>query len=243
MDYFELKNAFNLSETLIEKINKFRNERISSILSESGSPLPLVEGSKTILHLIPLNSFYTGQKYDIPSVINYSNFFKFKPLYGGSINPRINFDGFATYTGLIEGKTHSYSQLYRNGIIESVSTELLNNDRKEISRGFHEIQIVKAIEDYLKIYEEMQVELPILIFITLIGVKDYTMYVPEGRRASSQDTFPIDRDILTLPEVIIEKNEENIGNILKSSFDSIWNACGYEGSKNYNTEGEWNPRR
>nr|WP_319372438.1 ATP-binding protein [uncultured Methanobacterium sp.] len=242
MDYFELKNAFNLSETLIEKINNFRNERISSVLSENRTPFSLTNGSKTIIHLIPLNSFYTRQNYEFDEVV-ISDSSKLKPVYGVNYSLRRNFDGLVTHNMLLEGKTHSYTQLYRNGIIEAVSVELFNNDEKQISRGFHEIKIVEAINNYLKIYEEVQMELPILVFITLIGVKDYTMYIAPENRMFYHDTFKIDRDILELPEVILKKYEENIGNIFKPCFDSIWNACGYNGSENYNRDGEWNPRR
>jgi hypothetical protein len=53
---------------------------------------------------------------------------------------------------------------------------------------------------------------------------------------------PIDRDILLVPEEIIQEYENDIGNIgkiMKPIFDTIWNSTGLPGSFNYNNKGEW----
>lgn len=43
----------------------------------------------------------------------------------------------------------------------------------------------------------------------------------------------IDRDILNLPEIIIEKQDLDVERLLHPIFNMIWNACGYEKSLNY----------
>ncbi len=53
---------------------------------------------------------------------------------------------------------------------------------------------------------------------------------------------PIDRDVLLLPEVIIENYDEKASKILKFCFDALWNAFGYPKSENYSESGEWAPR-
>ena len=52
----------------------------------------------------------------------------------------------------------------------------------------------------------------------------------------------IDRDILQLPEVIIESYDVRAADVLKPFFDSIWNACGFKKSFNYNDNDEWDAR-
>ena len=47
------------------------------------------------------------------------------------------------------------------------------------------------------------------------------------------------RDILLLPEIVIEDYEVSAKDILRPCFDSIWNACGFPRSLNYNDAGEW----
>lgn len=244
MNIFELKTAFNLSETLIDRIRRFREVRISKILSRD-TPIPLKSSSMAVLHLIPINAFYPGQTYPIDKEVNMSDFLGLKPMWTRGFNPRINFDGFLTYNGIDdEGQTNSYVQLYRTGIIEAISTELFDNGNKRISRGFHETKLVESIYEYLTIYKKLNVEMPVFIFITLLGMKGYTMYKerPGERPTPFEHDYEIDRDVLITPEAIIEKYNINIGNILKPTFDSIWNACGYPGSENYNRNNEWEPR-
>ncbi len=56
------------------------------------------------------------------------------------------------------------------------------------------------------------------------------------------EVHTIDRDILQLPEVMLQNYDEKAENVLKPCFDSIWNACGFRGSFNYNEKEEWAPR-
>lgn len=56
LDVSELRTAFNASQTLIEKINKFKTERIIELVSNN-TPIPFSNGAKLILHLIPFESF------------------------------------------------------------------------------------------------------------------------------------------------------------------------------------------
>jgi hypothetical protein len=56
------------------------------------------------------------------------------------------------------------------------------------------------------------------------------------------DVYPIDRDMLLLPEVVIENYNVEAQHILKPCFDSIWNACGLSESLNYDENGDWKAR-
>ena len=55
------------------------------------------------------------------------------------------------------------------------------------------------------------------------------------------ESHTIDREILQLPEIIIESYDASAEKVLKPCFDSIWNACGFPISLNYNDEGGWAP--
>ncbi len=48
----------------------------------------------------------------------------------------------------------------------------------------------------------------------------------------------IDRDILLLPEVIIENYDTTPEDVLKPCFDAMWNACGFPRSPNYDDAGK-----
>ncbi len=53
------------------------------------------------------------------------------------------------------------------------------------------------------------------------------------------EVHTIDRDILLLPEIVIESYDVIAEDILRPCFDSIWNACGFPRSPNYDDTGEW----
>ena len=70
-------------------------------------------------------------------------------------------------------------------------------------------------------------------------MKDYM--IPETGKWWFDETFPIDRDVVLIPEIIIEEYDLNSPQLLKPILDSVWNACGFERSLNYTKDGEWNP--
>jgi hypothetical protein len=238
LDVEEIRLAFNFSETFTDRIKKFREDRISNLMAGE-SPVSLEEGAKFLLHLIPINSFNIGQNYEIESIISDIN--RLKPIYGMPANRRYNIDGFLVYD-LIDEKTDSYVQIYRNGIIEACVTSLINNPEKLLTRSFHEKQLIQSLNSYLNIYNELNVELPVFIFLTVLGVKGFAMS-PHSRSIPIRLNPPnvIDRDVLLLPELLIEDYEVKASKILKPCFDSVWNACGQSKSPNYDENGEWCP--
>jgi hypothetical protein len=82
---------------------------------------------------------------------------------------------------------------------------------------------------------------PYFVMASLVGIKRYIIGV-EG--ASWLDGLhPIDRDVLLLPDIIIEdESDTNVHSILRPAFDALWQSSGLSGSMNYDNEGNWKPR-
>lgn len=240
LDVEELRIAFTLSEMFVDKIKKFRENRTSNIYANE-TPVPFYDNAKTILHLIPIISFSPSQSYDISKIALHPS--KMCPIYCTGWDHRYNLDGFLTYSGGAEGKSHSYVQLFRNGIIEAVEGLLLKPQNRDLSIPSlaYEEQLIQSLRDYLDVLQTLSVELPIFLVLTLVGVKGYRMGVDRDRYFVFE-THTIDRDVLLLPEVVIESYDVKAKDVLRPSFDSIWNACGYPRSLNYNDSGEWMPR-
>lgn len=243
MDIWELRTAFNLSETLIEKIRNFRIQRIAE-LAANNTPIPFFEGAKTILHLIPLTSFSPNIIYNIDYIAN--NPSELPPIYASGWRKRNTFEGFITYDQkTIESKiSYSYAHFYRNGIIEAVEGILLNrgrlmdkNQKAGIPSAAFEESLFKPILKYLKLQKKLGVDTPIYLFLTLTGIKNNVLIL--GNRRYSEE---INRDILDLPESVIENLDINlidIINILKPLYDIIWNAFGLPRSFNFDENGRW----
>lgn len=51
--------------------------------------------------------------------------------------------------------------------------------------------------------------------------------------------YPIDRDTLVIPEIVVDTFDCIIATILRPIFDVVWNATGWPKSMNYNDSGEW----
>lgn len=122
LDVNELRNAFNLSETLSEKIRNFKVERIANIFADE-TPVPIKNNARIILHLIPYSAFIPDQRYEITSDREMKS--ELIPIYASGWDGRYNFDGYITYSGNPEQKYRSYTQFFRNGIIEAVEAFLL----------------------------------------------------------------------------------------------------------------------
>jgi len=240
LDMAELRTAFGLSETITSKIKEFRVDRISRICSNE-TPVPFYDNAKIVLHLVPLISFSPAQNYEISRIALHPE--TMPPIFSGGFSHRYNFDGFLTYCGGQESKSYSYVQLFRNGIIECVEGLILKplGENLLIPSVSYEEELVKSLHDYLSILKALDVELPTLLFLTMVGVKGYAMAIDGGFGRGSSTT--IDRDILFLPEVLIESYDVVEPKILKPCFDSVWNTCGLSRSLNYDESGNWHPRR
>jgi len=239
MDVEELRIAFNLSETITERIRNFRVDRIAKIFANE-TPVPLYfDSAKIVLRLIPIGSFNPAQSYNIGEIA--SDHVKMMIQiadYGWNFNEsRYNFDGFLTYYPMEKDKAASYVQLFKNGIIEAVDSELLRQNKK-IPITTLETKLLDSVSSYLSILKILNVELPIFVFLTLIGVRGYSM--SEMRYWHS--AYEIDRDTLLLPEILIESFDDEVKTVLRPCFDSIWNACGLPRSLNYDKDGNWKKR-
>lgn len=238
LDVSELRVAFNLSETITERIRKFRENRISKIFANE-TPVPFYDNAKIVLHLIPITSFALTQNYAAEKIASHHG--KLTPMVCSGWNYRHSLDGFLTYCTGRSGKTHSYVQIFRNGIIEAVEGLLLKpqGDELVIPGLAYEQELVKALPDYLSVFKALNVGLPIFVFLTLVGVKGYSMAF--DRRYWRWEVYTINREVLFLPEVVMKNYEDRLEDILKPIFDSVWNTCGFPRSLNYDDKGKWRP--
>lgn len=237
LDTNELRIAFNLSETMIDKINKFKTDRIFQLIADN-TPILFYAGGKIVLHLIPIESFTPDQKIDLNKVTN--DITKLEPIHTSIWSHRINLEGVLSCSGSRDDKSHSYVQLYRNGIIEAVEGSILSPDdgKKFIPSIAYERELLKYLSIYLGLLKDLNISPPIVIFLTLTGIKDFEMLVNSSGLFNNR-YYKIDRDILQLPETIINSYDTEPKDILRPMFDLIWNACGYKCSRNFDKQGNW----
>jgi len=227
----EIKSLFIASQNIVEKVRNFRAERIGNIIAEE-TPIPVEKGAKIVLHIIPLNAFELERVFDLSIVQNWP-----QPIYTNGWSGRYNFDGYFTFSTIRkETIADTYVQFFRNGIVEAVETFLLSGENKIIPSIEYELELLRRTTDYLKTLRELSVEPPIIIMLSLIGVKGYAMSAEGYWRPDRTPT--IEKDVLTIEPVVMEKYEDDLQIIFKPIFDSVWNAAGWPRDENYK-EGKW----
>lgn len=234
MDVNELRIAFNLSDSIREKIKKFRLER-ANLISLNESFIPLPTGAKVILHLIPFSAFQIDANNNMPSVNSFkSEMFPMNSIGG---NYQYNIEGYMCYSN--DG---AYTQVYRNGILEVVDSSLLqhHSGEKSIPSALLERVVLMSFERYRKILIAQNIAAPIFVALSLTDINEYKFAVGHvspiiGRK------HPHGMANLFLPEFLMQEMLEERKVILRPIFDVLWNAYGYAKSPNFNEEGNWQP--
>lgn len=233
LDVTEIRSAFALSESLPEKVRRFRDDRLAKIVADE-TPVPLQPCAKIVLHLLPIAALDSTTLVDITSLE--PRFLEFQPFYPGGMNYRYNLDGFLTYNESGDSPNcSSYLQIFRSGAFEAVEARMLRgrNDKKSIPKVFYEEKLIALLDRYLKLQRSLGFDPPIFVMLSFLGVKGYVMGV------DAEDGYPIDRDVLLLPDLIVEDYDSEAAKILRLAFDAVWQAAGLGRSMNYDKDGKW----
>lgn len=240
LDVTEIRSAFALSETLPEKVRRFREERIARIVADE-TPVPLAHSSRTVLHILPIASLDPTYLINLGKVADPRR--RLRPMGASGWSSRYNFDGFVTYDGDMNAPSLGYVQVFRNGTIEAVESALLAHRNQHgigiIENVRFEDRLINALTAYLNEAQSWGIEPPYFVMLTLIGVRNFVI---TNRVDWSDGLHPIDRDTLMLPDILIEEGLSNVGAVLRPAFDALWQASGLSGSWNYDQDGNWKAR-
>lgn len=234
-DGTEIRAAYLLSEQLEQRVRRWRDDRLAKVAARE-MPVELDTGPLVVLHLMPVSAFNDR------NVIAVRNLERHRPapLVSSGWNHHINLDGFVLYDSSPnspKGKHHSYTQLFRSGCVEAASVKLFGKSRlpsrHELSRGY-ETRIADAVDEYTKVLVALGVAYPLVVAMAIFGARG---------SALESDGRELDRDEVILPDVLIERPDQDVKTILRPLFDAVWNAYGYSRSMNYDDDGKWIERR
>jgi schlafen family protein len=237
LDVSEIRLAFAVSESLGERLRRFRDDRLAKIVADE-TPFPLHHAPKIVLHILPVAALEPGTSLDVMLLAD--KLVQLGPLYASGWDSRYNFDGFATFSRSGDAKEfNSYLQVFRNGAIETVESRLLRpyQGKTSIPSVAYERELITGFGRYLRIERDLGFQPPLFIMISFIGVKGYVMAVSE--RFLFPENHPIDKDVLIVPDIIIEDYNVEPAIILRPAFDAVWQAAGWQRSFNYNKDGKW----
>lgn len=211
-------------DEFIEKIkianifNAFRDSLLSKLDPEPG---------KLVMHVIPLESLDPMKQIEIKNPVSTD---LLRPM-GRRGNPRYNADGWRC------GSDDSYLQLYRNGIIESVKTFGLYDERGAISGRDIDTELVKCLGSCLAAEKSLGIEPHFLILVSMIGVKGYMLYSDApGCYYNRESEIGLDK-VTIAPIEIKDYETTDVGFILRPALDALWQAADFVGSPFYDTNG------
>lgn len=227
MDTNELRTAFTLSSSVFERIVEFRQNRVLQILKDE-TPVPLIAGAKLALHLVPVSSFRSRHQVNVADVPELRTLFP--PLACSGWDHRLNLDGHLNFNGGERaGGIYTYTQFFRNGVVESVLAGIARESDGEVKLldapyyEYHLTQRYRTLARFLDGLKQLEFDAPIWCFLSLVGVKGTMMpsdsYFSDERRE-------IDCDVLLLPEAVINDVTATPVAVLRPLFDLAWNASG-----------------
>lgn len=238
MDVDELRNAFNLSQTIFDRLQRFRDARLEKIATNSAS-IAVWGGPKFVFHLLPLISFV--ESIDI-RVGMYTSFVL--PMGAGGGNPRYTSEGFALCSAPIDlGEAgRSYSLMFRSGRIECVtSVGYETPDGKLVDLGGIEQGLQQAFPSCRSFLEQHGIEPPLVLSLSLMDIDGSRVPIRPAIRSLS---YPCRERTVVSEEQITTKDQLNepTMTIFRRAIDVMWNAFGIEASPNFDRSGNWTGR-
>jgi hypothetical protein len=251
LDVVEIHRAILAREESRERLRRFRMDRIARIVAQEG-PAVLGTGPKLIFHAIPL--IETDVATQLLAFRETDWILKLRPLDGGVSSWNRNLDGL-----VVRAREHdpgeSYVQLFLDGTVEAVGVRIIRilpgptGDAALYSEGegpgfsgyYVEQQVIATMAGVRDLWVGSGFRGPLLLGLTLTGVQGLRIF-PHSERFRALATR-IDRDVVIIPEVVVDDASENADRMLRPVFDMMWTAGGWARSPHYDAAGGWLPAR
>lgn len=234
----ELRTLFTIGSDASHRVQQFRDERLSEITS-GRSPRPLVSGGRLIIHIVPLSAVTSSSSMQVDLGKVFEQHRAFSPISSMGPPPRFNLEGLINERG---GEQNSgYTQIFRNGIVEATKAPIagIHEGKKYIPSRNLEKHVFESLPNYIHGLRDLGVPTPLIVLITLEGVKDAAYKVSSG---IFHDPEPaIERDVVFLPECVINEYGDvaEYHRAVKPAFDALWNTAGYVSAQTFTADGVW----
>lgn len=233
LDVRELRAEMLASSSRGDATRQFHLERLARIVADEG-PIRLNQSARIIVHLIPLGAVSDTALVPLEAVRPSGVFWLLFSASGGSYT-RWNIDGLLTYdTRRDDNIAWSYSQLFRNGIFEGVDSGSLTHTGHQqfeapvLHGDVVEHHLDNGLKQPLRALELIGVQPPLVLFVTLSGVRDYLLATGEFAD-HMRELHRVDRDTISLPEAVIEGYDDDLAVTVEPLVDAFWQSGGFPG--------------
>ena len=230
MDVSDIRAAVLNVGSTEERIRMFRTDRLARIAAAE-TPVHLTRTTSLIcVHSAPFMAFSGAGQVDLARAVKRTELLE--PLYaGGRSAPTFNIDGLYTHSPARESST-SYFQIFRNGIVEAVDAQMIPSRHPypdAVPSELFPTKLFAYVTRLMQLYHLLEVEPPYALFVSLLGVKGIRLDVHVSR---DRNLRPLDRDVLMLPELVIDTRTFEPDVKLRPLLDTLWQSFGAHGYTN-----------
>ncbi|MGF6854362.1 AlbA family DNA-binding domain-containing protein [Paraburkholderia sp. CI3] len=224
MDITTLRSAFLRSATAAEQAASFRADRVQHLRIRP-LPAPLLPGTIAVLHVVPLSAMLSPASFGMDELRAIAQ--NTRPPISDGWGPRVNLDGVMSYCGGKE--TLSYTQFFRNGIIESVMPVEAPGDPVAWVNEFEHVLVDGHHAALVVAWESLGLDGGAFLMLSFAEIGGKLLENPGGRTAFTSGTaakVPEYYGNLLLPELYCESFRSSKADIYGPLFDMVWNAAG-----------------
>ena len=216
----ELRVLFSQRRRVEEQAAAFVRERFLRIHAGDGiKPLQLSNGV-LVMHLVPLLDFADRRRrIGLSKLREHSE--HFPSISQNPPAPRANLEGLC-----VSHSQDSYTQIFRDGSVESVSAALFRQDPDGIQILPPKLwckQLTEILKKYMKGLQKLGAQPPIMLQISAFGICGLKM-------GTSQISFQVhaayERETLHLPSAIIEEYRDDYNSTIAEQMHFLWNVFG-----------------
>lgn len=225
-DYQQIREAFNLHGSNLERLRAFRFSRLDRIKGDY--PMPLLNNPKVVAHLVPLTMLDPSWIIDVKEIED-----KVTSLeIFGATSYRFNLDGIIQFEdeSESEGKhlVSSAYQLFRGGAVEFIDAFILKLvERNILPARSIEKELLGLLEQSTNLFKKANISPPSFFWLSLIGVRGYEVFSTHLDSGFGRPERQIDRDDLLFPEILIEDfKEEDIRKAVDQVMEMVWQSSG-----------------
>ncbi|SDR45438.1 Putative DNA-binding domain-containing protein [Rhizobiales bacterium GAS113] len=220
MNVDELRRAFGLAESVVERIRAFRSDRLSEITSNT--EVTLADGLVLVIHVVPFSAFIQPPSLTLDQAVQTI----LPPIsHRGGWNGAYTLEGYRTSSS--DTAEFGYTLAFREGIVEAVGViSIAQNDTKLVALPDIARDIRKIWDGAKAFHRHYQIEPPFYIMVSLLNAKGFAARVSPV--ISTMGSRPLRKSAVELPafEIRTDRLGLDFNTLFKPTLDMLANAFG-----------------
>lgn len=229
LDTGEIQRRMLEGERFADDLEEFRDERVSEFEADD-TLLPVIDGPKLLLHLVPVGAFSSGQKIDRKTAgamyKNRPRMLASRPVTGG-FTDNYTVDSVIVHQSVPDEGLYKYVRTFSSGTIEMYTAWPFNP--MDDGSAVLDVEMVReALESTLPIQlqylDSQDIDPPIYACMSILDTEGYGVGTGFPRRQQ----WTLD-SAMQLPEVMIESYDTDLEEVCDQLVEYIYNAGGQAG--------------